>query len=637
MKTILLLLFIGGANLILGQNNKNISNTIDSLKKCKDSLNNQLKETESVILDINTVYSRWKSNNNIDVFYYVKTNCSVSDGSQRFHIDTNHILNIEKGTRVIVVKITPDAYKFIYNGKQFFVQKNYLTPEKDYLQTENVKTLVKVKDSLKHQITEIEAKFNELNKKRIHRYNEIRIGEPYYLNKTSNVPRSRKGPSLGKKSSTTITKGTKVKVINREYKSFDSYIILYDEKKYLIRAGNLIPEQAFILDNETNNLLLKKDSVNQQLTETETKLADLGIGNFYYLKKDCGARLSYQYTNDGDNVFDIPAGTKVRVLSEPYGAYEISLNGASYYIKPGCLLSEIDYVLKSTAQKKRILKDSLLLQIKEAETLLADFDYGDIYYFNSECSVSTGSIGYYSGGGKGDYVMDVPKGTKVVVLSSGYNSYEIALNGKRYWVNSGCLVPEKRYLSELHEKRELQLKDSLSYANPTLHYFKKDGWICDSLTGHMGFCAGDAINVKKGTKVYFVKNISTGYPRCIVYYNDKIYYTAPAFLVSEKSILDKKRREKEQEEKTLEQKKQRQESQQARLISLEKKFGSIIAYDIINGRIWIGMTDEMATESIGKPRKVNRTVTQYGDTEQWVYSSGVYLYFTDGVLTSWQD
>lgn len=52
----------------------------------------------------------------------------------------------------------------------------------------------------------------------------------------------------------------------------------------------------------------------------------------------------------------------------------------------------------------------------------------------------------------------------------------------------------------------------------------------------------------------------------------------------------------------------------------------------------IGMTTGQVEVSLwGKPESVNRTVTASGVREQWVYGNGQYLYFEDGVLTSFQD
>ena len=52
----------------------------------------------------------------------------------------------------------------------------------------------------------------------------------------------------------------------------------------------------------------------------------------------------------------------------------------------------------------------------------------------------------------------------------------------------------------------------------------------------------------------------------------------------------------------------------------------------------IGMSaQDVIDSSWGKPSKVNRTTNQWGVREQWVYASGSYLYFKDGVLTSIQN
>lgn len=52
----------------------------------------------------------------------------------------------------------------------------------------------------------------------------------------------------------------------------------------------------------------------------------------------------------------------------------------------------------------------------------------------------------------------------------------------------------------------------------------------------------------------------------------------------------------------------------------------------------IGMTaEEVKNSTWGKPKKINKTTTKYGVHEQWVYSSGKYIYFDDGVVTSIQE
>jgi len=69
---------------------------------------------------------------------------------------------------------------------------------------------------------------------------------------------------------------------------------------------------------------------------------------------------------------------------------------------------------------------------------------------------------------------------------------------------------------------------------------------------------------------------------------------------------------------------------------LEKAVGYDKAFKIKNGIIWMGMAQNEAILTLGKPKDINTTVTKYGTDEQWVYKNNTYLYFTDGVLKSWQ-
>ncbi|HNX29552.1 MAG TPA: hypothetical protein PKN87_09140 [Syntrophomonadaceae bacterium] len=62
-------------------------------------------------------------------------------------------------------------------------------------------------------------------------------------------------------------------------------------------------------------------------------------------------------------------------------------------------------------------------------------------------------------------------------------------------------------------------------------------------------------------------------------------------------------------------------------------------YEIEPGskKVYIGMTQEEAISSMGgKPYDINKTVGNWGTHEQWCYDGGIYLYFEDGLLTSWQ-
>lgn len=92
--------------------------------------------------------------------------------------------------------------------------------------------------------------------------------------------------------------------------------------------------------------------------------------------------------------------------------------------------------------------------------------------------------------------------------------------------------------------------------------------------------------------------------------------------------------------------KAKEEKEKAQLAALNKRRTALIqrygsqevAEKIIAKKIWIGMTDKMARDSWGAPNDINRTVTAYGTSEQWVYDKmKTYLYFENGILTSWQD
>ena len=62
---------------------------------------------------------------------------------------------------------------------------------------------------------------------------------------------------------------------------------------------------------------------------------------------------------------------------------------------------------------------------------------------------------------------------------------------------------------------------------------------------------------------------------------------------------------------------------------------------LANGRVWLGVTDNMARIAWGNPTDVNSSVGSWGRHEQWVYQrsdySAQYLYFENGYLTSWQN
>jgi len=78
-----------------------------------------------------------------------------------------------------------------------------------------------------------------------------------------------------------------------------------------------------------------------------------------------------------------------------------------------------------------------------------------------------------------------------------------------------------------------------------------------------------------------------------------------------------------------------------RLDFLTDKFGRENAFGILNKKYWIGMSENMALESLGKPEEINRSSGSWGIHEQWVYkminNKNLYLYFENRILKSFQN
>lgn len=89
----------------------------------------------------------------------------------------------------------------------------------------------------------------------------------------------------------------------------------------------------------------------------------------------------------------------------------------------------------------------------------------------------------------------------------------------------------------------------------------------------------------------------------------------------------------EEERKRIEEQKIKAE----RKAALTKKYGSSAATRVLEGKIWIGMTEQMLLESWGRPDDINTTVTRYGTSKQFVYGLGRYVYVKNGIVDSWQN
>ncbi|CAM1366096.1 conserved hypothetical protein [Tenacibaculum litopenaei] len=86
----------------------------------------------------------------------------------------------------------------------------------------------------------------------------------------------------------------------------------------------------------------------------------------------------------------------------------------------------------------------------------------------------------------------------------------------------------------------------------------------------------------------------------------------------------------------------KEENARVKQIELDKKYIAEYGrktYDKLKkGYFWIGMSKEMAILSLGEPNKKNKSVNSWETREQWVYpNSGLYLYFKNGKLSSYQN
>ncbi|OEY72628.1 hypothetical protein [Salegentibacter salarius] len=78
----------------------------------------------------------------------------------------------------------------------------------------------------------------------------------------------------------------------------------------------------------------------------------------------------------------------------------------------------------------------------------------------------------------------------------------------------------------------------------------------------------------------------------------------------------------------------KKELEEKRLLN---KYGKKVFDQLKRGMYWIGMNKEQLTFSLGWPEDINRSVGSWGTKEQFVYSTDLYIYLENGVVTSYQN
>ena len=78
-------------------------------------------------------------------------------------------------------------------------------------------------------------------------------------------------------------------------------------------------------------------------------------------------------------------------------------------------------------------------------------------------------------------------------------------------------------------------------------------------------------------------------------------------------------------------------SPEERLEAMQAKYGKNKAKMIAEGKVWRGISYEMAIDSWGEPIDKKTTILSTGSTEKWNYTEGRYLFFKNGRLETWKD
>jgi len=71
-----------------------------------------------------------------------------------------------------------------------------------------------------------------------------------------------------------------------------------------------------------------------------------------------------------------------------------------------------------------------------------------------------------------------------------------------------------------------------------------------------------------------------------------------------------------------------------RYAALVAKYGTDIGKRLYQNKVWKGVTSDMAIDSWGRPKQINRMYVDQSVDEEWIYSKK-WLYFRDGILIEW--
>jgi len=101
----------------------------------------------------------------------------------------------------------------------------------------------------------------------------------------------------------------------------------------------------------------------------------------------------------------------------------------------------------------------------------------------------------------------------------------------------------------------------------------------------------------------------------------------------EARLREEEKRKQEERRRIAEEEKKKEEERVARIKST---YDERTANAILEGVIFIGMSEAALLESWGLPDDINTTINKYGTSKQFVYPFGDYVYTEDGIITTIQ-
>ena len=74
-----------------------------------------------------------------------------------------------------------------------------------------------------------------------------------------------------------------------------------------------------------------------------------------------------------------------------------------------------------------------------------------------------------------------------------------------------------------------------------------------------------------------------------------------------------------------------------KLETMIEKYGKKKGPMIADGRVWVGVSPEMALDSWGNPDSKKKSEGSWGVNETWYYPDGKYIFFENGRVSKWKD